>query len=78
MVLAGQEVLHRSKMWQHVSDSPFRKENAAFKSRVMVCEGSLELLEACGFKDRGKRLPPGRTCTALPRRARCFRTMHKA
>lgn len=69
VVLAGQEVLHRITMGQHVSYSPFRKENAAFKSRVMVCEGSLELLEACGFKDRGKRLPPGRTRTALTRRA---------
>lgn len=30
-----------------------RKENAAFIARVLPCEGSLQLLEACGFKDQG-------------------------
>ncbi|KAL8450870.1 hypothetical protein Emag_002976 [Eimeria magna] len=29
-----------------------KKENAAFKSRVLPFEGSLELLNACGFKDQ--------------------------
>ncbi|KAL8431782.1 hypothetical protein Efla_005004 [Eimeria flavescens] len=31
----------------------FRKENAAFKARVLPFEGSLDLLNACGFKDQG-------------------------
>lgn len=31
-----------------------RKENAAFKARVLVCDGSVELLDACGFKDQGE------------------------
>lgn len=30
-----------------------RKENPAFKARVLPCEGSLELLDACGFKNQG-------------------------
>ncbi|KAL8272561.1 hypothetical protein Esti_003560 [Eimeria stiedai] len=30
-----------------------KKENAAFKSRVLPFEGSLELLNACGFKEQG-------------------------
>ncbi|CDJ50258.1 UBA/TS-N domain-containing protein, putative [Eimeria brunetti] len=35
---------------------PRTQENAAFKSRVLVCEGSVELLDACGFKDQGDAL----------------------
>lgn len=34
--------------------SLLRKENAAFKARVLVCDGSVELLDACGFKDQGE------------------------
>lgn len=30
-----------------------RKENAAFKARVLPFDGSLELLDACGFKEQG-------------------------
>ncbi|XP_026193165.1 UBX domain-containing protein 1-A [Cyclospora cayetanensis] len=33
-----------------------QKENAAFKSRVLPCEGVLQLLDACGFKDQGDAL----------------------
>ncbi|OEH79365.1 uba ts-n domain-containing protein [Cyclospora cayetanensis] len=33
-----------------------KKENAAFKSRVLPCEGVLQLLDACGFKDQGDAL----------------------
>ncbi|PFH33777.1 PUB domain-containing protein [Besnoitia besnoiti] len=31
-----------------------RKENNAFKSRVLPFEGALELLDVCGFKDQGE------------------------
>ncbi|CDJ34825.1 UBA/TS-N domain-containing protein, putative [Eimeria mitis] len=39
---------------EHPTDP--KKENAAFKARVLVCDGSVELLDACGFKDQGDAL----------------------
>lgn len=44
---------------EHPTDPKYhriRKENAAFKARVLVCDGSVELLDACGFKDQGDTL----------------------